>query len=355
MDEDYLFNLPENENKIENIINITNNMNIQEKIFQTNSNSPLNIKFSKFLTTDSYSNGFLINTFISFQSINNIIYLIYSNNCNSIIFFDLINNQKLNETKNAHDHPIFNFRHILDSINNRDLLLSTTKIGVKVWDISNYNCLFKFQGKISIANLMNHDTIIYILIAHNLNLMYQPTEVFDLNRNNLKTIGNLEKNTYSIETFYDTKYFNNYIITGHKNYIKSYNFNEKKYYHKYKDDSGFSYSNIIIRNNDNIVKLIEANYDGYIRIWDFHSAELLKKIKCSEKSLISICFWDNEYCFVGVMNEAIRLVDLKNNCIIKKLDNFLSQVSINKIKIPKSNECLITQGLYDEQIKLWIN
>ena len=353
MNEDYLYSFPENETKIQDIINTGNN-NTQDTIFETNSNSP-NIKFSKFLTADSYSSGCLINSFISFQSINGSIYLIYTNNSNSIIYFNLINNQKLNETKNAHDHPIFNFRHIVDSTYNRDLLLSTTKIGVKVWDISNYNCLFKFQGKISIANLMNHNNIIYVLIAHNLNLMYQPTEIFDFNGNNIKTIGNLEKNTYSIEIYYDKTYFINYIITGNKNYIKSYNFNEKKYYHKYKDDSGFSYNNIIINNNDNIIRIIEANYDGNIRIWDFHSAELLKRIKCSEQSLISICIWDNNYCFVGVMNENIELVDIKNNIIIKKLDIYKSQVTINKIKIPKINECLITQGLYDDQIKLWTN
>ena len=344
-------NLPEKETKIENINNNENNIS-QDKIPDFDS-KPLNIKFSNFLTTDSYSNGFLINTFISFQSINNIIYLIYTNNKNSIIYFNLINNQKLNETKNAHDHPIFNFRHKVDSVNNRDLILSTTKIGIKVWDISNYNCLFKFQGKISIANLLNHDNLIYILIAHNLNLLYQPTEIFDFKGNILKTIGNLEKNTYSIETYYDETNYNNYIITGHKNYIKSYNFNQKKYYCKYKDDSGFSYSNIIINNSDNKVKLIEANYDGNIRIWDFHSSELMKRIKCSEQSLISICIWDINYCFVGIMNEAIKLVDLKNNINIKNLDGCKSQVTINKIKIPKFNECLITQGLYDEQIRIW--
>ena len=349
MNEDYLYSLPENKSKIGDIINTGNN-NIQD--IETNSN-PLNIKFSKFITNDSYSSGNLVNSFITFQSINKIIYLIYSNNCNSIIYFNIINNQKINETKNAHTHPIFNFRHIVDSINNRDLLLSTTKLGVKVWDITNYNSLFKFQGKISISNLMNYDDKIYILIAHNLSLMYQPTEIFDFKGTNLKTIGNLEKNTYAIEVYYDNIYFNNYIITGHKNYIKSYNFNEKKYYRKYKDDSGFSYSNIIINNTDNIVKLIEANYDGNLRIWDFHSAELLNRIKCSEQSLISICFWNSNYCFIGVMNGEIKLVDLKNNIIIKKLDGYKSQVTINKIKIPKFKECLITQGLYDEQIKLW--
>ena len=55
---------------------------------------------------DSYNNSFC-----TFKSINNIFHLIYSTKDKSIIFMDLINNQKLNEVKEAHNEEISSFRH----------------------------------------------------------------------------------------------------------------------------------------------------------------------------------------------------------------------------------------------------
>ena len=41
-----------------------------------------------------------------------------------MICYDLNNQRKINETKNIHDAYITNFRHYLDEINKRDLVLS---------------------------------------------------------------------------------------------------------------------------------------------------------------------------------------------------------------------------------------
>ena len=49
-----------------------------------------------------------------FKSINtfDILYLIYTNENKSILFFDLINNKKIIEIKNAHNKFITNFRYL---------------------------------------------------------------------------------------------------------------------------------------------------------------------------------------------------------------------------------------------------
>ena len=59
------------------------------------------------------------------------------------------------------------------------------------------------------------------------------------------------------------------IITGHFCYIKSYNYNQNKIYHKYyNNDDGKGHYYIIINDNDINIKLIESYNDGNIRKFD---------------------------------------------------------------------------------------
>jgi len=72
-----------------------------------------------------------------FNSINNILFLIYINKVyNNIILYDINNKNKINEIKVAHDDYIAGFRHYLD-INKRDLLMSISSENnnIKLWDI----------------------------------------------------------------------------------------------------------------------------------------------------------------------------------------------------------------------------
>ena len=49
--------------------------------------------------------------------------------------------------------------------------------------------------------------------------------------------------------------------------------------------------------NDNIVKLIESSCDGNIRIWNFHSGELLKKLEIFKNKNFCYMVW-----LYGIMN-----------------------------------------------------
>ena len=46
------------------------------------------------------------------------------------------------------------------------------------------------------------------------------------------------------------------------------------------------YTKFIIYNKENITEMIVASYDGYIRIWNFDSAELLNIIKVYKAKII---------------------------------------------------------------------
>ena len=43
--------------------------------------------------------------------------------------------------------------------------------------------------------------------------------------------------------------------------------------------------------------MIESSYDGNIRVWNFHSGELIQKIFVSKYQLNVICLWDNNLYF----------------------------------------------------------
>jgi len=112
---------------------------------------------------------------------------------------------------------------------------------------------------------------------------------------------------------------------------------------------------IIINNNKNeISELIESSEDGNIRIWDFHNGNLLKKINITKNRLYGICLWNNEYLFVGCGDNYIKLVDLNSGNIIKELKSHkIYCITIKKLIHPFFGECLVSKGLFNDQIILW--
>ena len=80
------------------------------------------IKFIKNIVEYSYSYG-IDNTFIIFKSIYDLLYFVYSKK-NSFVFYNLVDYKIINEIKNIGSEFIITFRHYLDKINKRDLVLS---------------------------------------------------------------------------------------------------------------------------------------------------------------------------------------------------------------------------------------
>ena len=159
----------------------------------------------------------------------------------------------------------------------------------------------------------------------------------------------------SIKSYFDKKLNKNYILTSNENYLKSYDYLNNKIYHKYYDCENGTHNSFIIKDKEDIIKLIESCNDGNIRIWNFHSGLLINRYKIINKPLIDICLWNNSYLFVGCKDNSIKLIDLKTGLIVKTLTGHNQTVlTIQKIKHLKYGECLISQGYMDDQIKIWI-
>ena len=332
----------------------------------------MNIQFLKDLTScdinDSLKELHFQNTFYAFKSINDILYLIYSNKNLSIIFHNLIDNKKIGEVKNAHLYDISHFRHRYDKINHRDLLLSISFLdnNIKLWNVNNLECLINIQkvntyGFLLSGCLLEENDQIYIITS---NVVFWGTcvesiKVYDLTGNNIKEINDSNNDTFSIDVYYDKKLLKNYIITSNNEYTKSYDYNNNESYHKYYDYKSLEHRSIIINDYDkDLIKLIESSSDGNIRIWDFLKGLLLKKIKIINEELYGICLWSNDFIFVGCKDKNIRLVDVREGKIIKLItsNNSINEyLTITKIVHPNYGECLLSQGHLYDSIKIWTN
>ena len=340
--------------------------NINEK--QTNLNDPRNIKNYLKLTDDSHSFFSFNNTFCVFNSIDNILYLVYSNKL-SIISYNLFEQKKMIEIKGASTYNYFitNLIHHLDIENRRDLLMSITSWGsnIKIWNIENWECLCSinkayYNGILYSACFLDFYNEIYIITSNNHKSYYDyddfsgPIKVYDLKGNEFLELNDSKECTFFIDIYYDNNAKKNYIITCNKSCVKSYDFLENKLYHKYSNNghfkSDYHYCCEINKNN----QLIEASTKGFIRIWDFHSGKLKQKIQLNKRcKLFCLCLWDDNHIFVGCEDSKIKLVDLKTGKVVNNLEGHYKYVlSIKKIIHPRYGECLISQGYGDDQIQL---
>ena len=367
------------------IKDITNNM---LKIFLLiyEEEIPINIPFDNLipdevnsfinLTYDSFSYYNYDNSFIIFITITNELYLVYATEAKTIKCFNLLDKKPIIEIKDSNENIkyITNFRHFYDEYNKRDLLMSICGIknNIKVWNVNNWDFIIELKDIYKTGNIFsacfindNENKNIY-LIASNCTLFKssQCLKIFDLKGNYLKEIKKSNEKTYFIDIYYDIKQNTNYIVTVNKENIKAYIYEKNEMYKTYQekkektpkliiDDYHYNY---VINDFESILQLIECCDDGYIRIWDFHMANLIKKINVNKNCIYSLCLWNNKYLFGASEDKTIKLIDLKDGLLIKELGFNCDQLcTIKKIIHPDYGECLISQGYKKEQIKLWYN
>ena len=326
--------------------------------------NPDKIQLLDSITNDSFVNVLIDNTFITFKSIEDILYLIYTNNILSIISYNLNTKQKICEIKNKVGEYISSFRHYLDKNNNMDIIMSIfcSDNSIRLRNVKNLECILYIsninnRGCLYSACFLNDDDNNNYIVTCNLVLLNipEPIKIYDFNGNKIKEINESNDNTFFIDFFYDNLISKKFIITGNKGSVKSYDYNNNKLYIKYSDyNNEEPHCYIIIYNNKNIIKLIESCDDGYIRIWNFHMGLLLNKINIENQSINGICLWNKNYLFVGCNDQTIKLIKIKKGKIIKSLLGHNSIVcTIKKINHYKYGECLISQGFLIDKINIW--
>ena len=355
-----------NENKI-----LKNELESKLKALNKNknqeNNTPKNIRLLMDMVNDSYAISNTDNSFSVFKSINDIFYLIYSNKIKSLICYDIYKEKKIFDLINYHNEYISSFRHILDKKNKRDLIMSISgkDNNVKILNFNNRECIVdsrninKYGMLYSACFLTDKKETYFISSNRNKNGPIESIKIFNLKGEKINELKNSNENTLFIDTYYDNLTSKNFIITGNIGYVKSYDYNNNKIYHIYDDKGGnsnFGHFSIVINSHKEKIELIESCFDGNLRIWNFHSGLLLKKIKISEKGLRAICLWNDNYVYVGCDDSTIKLVETKNGCVVNNIEGHNEQViTIKKIILKNYGECLISQNTRESSIKLWLN
>ena len=321
------------------------NMNLYKNYDLDFKKAPSLLKYSRILFKDCLIKNNNPNTVCVFKSINDILFVIYLNKKNSIICYNLLNFKRISEIKNAH-YNISSFIHYLDKINNRDLITSISKESnsLKIWNFKNWECLLFLIDK----NSVNAFLCASFLYDNNQNYIItnisRKIKIYDFKGIEIKEINSNDNHIRFIDTYFDKDESKNYIIIGNKGFTIAFDYKYNKIYHKYTSDENESHYHIIIVYDKKLTKLIEASKDLHIRIWNFHSALLIKKIKFNHK-LNGLCLWNNKYLLVGNKSAKIIIIDIdigKEISYIKSND--METLSIKKCIHPIFGECLVAIG-----------
>lgn len=243
--------------------------------------------------------------------------------------------------------------------------ISSSDNNIKIWNIMNLELIFNFEEinavgfLYSVCFLRNYNNQIYIATSNMTNKCPNKIQIFNLYGVKIKEIDDSDENTFFIDIYYDISLLKTFIITGNTDYVKSFDYDKNKLYFEYKDKSNChsNHTNLIINKKDNITRLIESSIYGYIRIWNFHTNVLLRKI-ISQTPIYSICLWNDEYLFIGCSKKLIRLLEIETESfkkdIISNNDDYNDPFfEIKQIKHPIYGECLIYKS--SNQIKYLLN
>ena len=332
---------------------------------------PKLINTSKVLITNSFSDWVFENTFIIFKSFNEFLILTYATEQKSIIFYNLKHFQIISEIKEAHKEYITNFAHCYDKNLKMDLIMSVSKSdnNIKIWNLTNNNCILNLtkinkDGILNSACFLNYEKNNYIITSNRNWVDPEPLKIYNLKGEKIKQISCSKRNTFFIDTYYENKNKNKntYIITGNEGNVISYNYEENELYKIYCEqfeNDVFHHCVKIYEDNKesyHIIKLIESSdgINSFIRIWDFHSSQLLGKIESSNNILRSIGIWDSNFAFAGCGDKSIKLINLESCKIINSLVGHQNNICTIKIIFhPQLGKCIISQGHNNDQIRIW--
>jgi len=376
---------------------IKNNSNINSKLNEMQSPKDL-ISFKKIIQVKN-------NNFIVFKSINGLVLIAFLDvEHSSIVAYNLIDNKKIFEIKNDNVINMNDLKHFLDKKNKRDLvaLIIMASNFIKVWNLNNLECIlnidFRNMNPTPRNNFYNHmpehrilNSICFINNENNIHIIAssvrmpqtQLIHIYNLRGEKIKEINNKKVQNYFVDTFYDDKFSKNYLIISTNADIRAIDYNDTKNMKHYTpvneepikvttiknieinrklhlDDNhvirdvryaeGPHY--ILVKKCGNITKLFAGMKENTVKIWNFHSAQLLSEINISKSTIKGLSLWDEENLLVGT-GSGLKLVDLNKNKLAKSYVDIANIARMDICTIPKYGKCLVTSSY--QVMNLWIN
>ena len=319
---------------------------------------PKDYIYKEDLCSTAHKTNSIDKVFCAFKSFSGESLVVWGTPQYNIEFFDLEKNKIIRTIIKAHTQTIFSCRHYADVKHRINYVITSSyDRTVKVWDLKTYSYL---------VNILNAHSGYYIysvsiLFEEEENSKYiitsAPNEymkIWDFNGKYIRNFGQNDESTYFIDVYYNSKEKKNYILNANSNDVKSYSFQNGEIYHKYKGTPQTWHMSAVVNETREQNILIESDGNGYIRMWEFNTANLIKTISSSSSlNLRGICLWNDDYLFAAGNDYQVKLIDLSGGKLVKSFKGHSSTVcSLEKIVHPKYGECLISQAL-DGKLKVW--
>ena len=138
---------------------------------------------------------------------------------------------------------------------------------IKIWNANKWELIsdiFNVNQKnflYSACFLKDNDNI-SILTSNGKNLQqnqmhenFENIKIYDLKGNLIKEIEETNDCAYFINIYYDNNLNKNFIVTGNFNYVKSYDFDNNRLYHKYFENNNGIHPSVIINKIGEKIKL----------------------------------------------------------------------------------------------------
>jgi WD40 repeat protein len=330
---------------------IKNKININVKDF-----SPEGVEI-----VDKISNTFGNNSIYTFDGIcffvskNNEYVLAYiDTSYKNIIFYDANNKKEIKRINNAHELGIYVVKYYEYYLYDM-LLTSSVNNEVKLW---NYN---KCANTLTIKNIFNNNSYVFssALLFDN-NAFYvmcvgknDYIKIYNSNGSLFKNLGNVNEFRRFIDIFDIDD--NKYIITGGDKGINVFIYPYFENYHCFKEDKDTSIHNYAkLIKKDDVYNLIDVGESDKIRIWDFAQKTLIKCITSdTPKNLGGFITINNKYLIIGSWDKEVKIIDIDEDKIVRKLKEHTSYVmGIKALKDKNNCQYFVSYG-GDNRINLW--
>jgi hypothetical protein len=246
-------------------------------------------------------------------------YLIYSEKDHSLILFDLVLNKLCDKVEKAHKDNITIVKHFSDNSKRYSLIITTGfDYTIKIWSLTNNKKLINIQ---TIHNAsIDHGLLACLIFGETKNYvascnLYKTFCLWDVSERKLIKKYLTNKYLLNISSWYDSKSDSNFVILCNDSFITSYKLIEDELveYRKYSDGSNYNHYSSIVSEKG---LLFETDRKGYLSVWDFHLANLIKKIY-SGLELNGLCLWNNSYVFAGGLAGTFVLFNLDEETTTK--------------------------------------
>ena len=196
-----------------------------------------------------------------------------------------------------------------------------------------------FLNSLFFMNLRNQ---LYIIAPFCFELNYEILVFYNLKGIKTKEIKIKTYSVFDTNYYYDQKAKKNYIFFCGFGFVKSFDFNKNNIYKIYCNNEGIHNDKVAIYDKDKKIKLISSG-EGIVRIWNFHSGDLLNKLKIYNNrfELPKICIWNSDYLIGACEENGLKIFDFKNENIPQTMSGFGKSRDVKKIMHPVYGDCLL--------------